>query len=121
VEDAVAQVSGFDSALKAAGAAPRTVGVVLAAFKNYYGGLWVGGRVTLTDSNVIFEPNALNRSVHTGTLDISIPLSEISHVKCLPGFVTKIAAIHTAGGVLKVRCYGAPALVAAIEQARTSA
>ena len=120
VEDAVFQLSKFDSVLKAAGAAPGSVGGVLAAFKNYYGGLWVGGRVTLTDSNVVFAPNAVNRAVHTGPLDISIPLTEISHVESLPGFVTKIVEIRTAGGVLKVRCWGAPALATAIEQARTA-
>ena len=120
VEDAVFHLSTFNSVLKAAGAPPGTVGGVLAEFKNYYGGLWVGGRVTLTDSSVMFAPNAMNRAVHTGTLDVTIPLTEISHVECLPGLVTKIVAIHTAGGVLKVRCYGARALAKAIEQARTS-
>lgn len=120
VEDAEFHLNKFDSVLKAAGQAPGTVGGVLEAFKNYYGGLWVGGRVTLTDSHVIFAPNAVNRAVHTGTLDISIPLTEITHVECLPGMVTKIVAIRTADGVLKVRCWRAPALATAVEQARTA-
>lgn len=96
---------------------------VLGAFKKAYGGLWVGGRVTLTTTEVRFSPNALNRLVHSGQLDIAIPLAAIIDVDIVGGFVTKIVAIHAADKIVKVRCYGAAQLVdqirSAVQQAKT--
>lgn len=107
-------------ALEQAGAAPGSVGWVLERYRRRWGGLWVGGRVTLSTARVAFSPNAMNRAVLSGAIDVDIPLVEIVQVEVLPGVVTKIVAIRTMGGVLKVRCYGAPSLAKAIEDARGS-
>lgn len=104
-------------ALEEAGAESRSVDWVLEQYRRRYGGLWVGGRVTLTSKSIAFSPNALNRATHAGTLDVDIPLALIVRVDLLPGVVTKIVAIHTVGGLLKVRCYGASNLAHAIEKA----
>ncbi len=37
---------------------------MIEGFRQSHGGLWVGGRVTLTDSALEFSPNAVNRVVH---------------------------------------------------------
>lgn len=99
---------------------PRALstGFVLDRIRRHYGGLWVGGRVSLFADRVTFTPNALNRSVNTGSLDVAIPLADVVRVEVLPGFLTRIVAIHTAGRVLKVRCFGARGLAAAIDKAR---
>jgi len=80
---------------------------VLAAFKKAYGGLWVGGRATLTDTELAFHPNAVNRAVQSGTLDIVVPLPAITGVEVERGVLTKIIAIRAAGSVVKIRCFGA--------------
>jgi len=72
-----------------------------------YGGLWIGGRVTLTPGELEFAPNSANRLLHDGDPSVTIPLSSIRHVDVEPGFVTKIIAVAWTGGVARFRCYGA--------------
>ncbi|WP_137844443.1 hypothetical protein [Microbacterium sp. 2FI] len=97
------------------------IGSVLGMFRAALGGLWVGGRVTLTTTTVDFSPNALNRSVQSGSLDVSIPLAAIEDLRVVPGLVTNIVVITTADSVFKVRCYGARRFAAAIDSARRAA
>jgi hypothetical protein len=99
----------------------RSVERVLATFKRAYGGLWVGGRATLTTSDIRFRPNAVNRSIQTGSLDIVVPLPAVEDVQVLRGFVTRIIAIHTPGFVVKVRCFGADAFADKIRSAANDA
>lgn len=93
---------------------------VLDGFRAGYGGLWVGGKATLTNLALRFSPNALNRAVQTGTLDVTVPLADVVAVRLIRGFVTNIVAVETAGFVFKVRCYGAKAFSDAIEAARSA-
>ena len=58
---------------------------VLSVFRAAWGGLWVGGRVTLTAKTVSFSANGLNRIMQSGTLDVSVPLAQVTDVKVLPG------------------------------------
>jgi hypothetical protein len=94
-----------------------TVTRVLGAFKQTHGGLWVGGRVTLTESAVEFSANSINRSVTKGQLDVRIPLTEITSVTVEFGVVTKIIAIESPAMTFKVRCYGAEKLAEQIKAA----
>lgn len=71
------------------------------------GGLWVGGRVTLTSEAISFAPNALNLALQTGSLAWRIPLSDIDGVDVLPGLITSKVQLHTPHGPYQVRCYGA--------------
>ena len=91
---------------------------VVSVFRAALGGLWVGGRVTLTTETVSFSANGINRTVQSGTLDVSVPLAEVTDVTVLPGFFTKIVAITTPELVLKVRCYRAASFAEAILAAR---
>jgi len=90
---------------------------VLEAFKQGHGGLWVGGRVTLTESALAFAPNAINRGVTNGALDVRIALAEVTAVTVEPGMVTKIIAIETPTRTFKVRCYGAEKFAGQIREA----
>jgi hypothetical protein len=98
----------------------RTSGLlpVLSAFRAVWGGLWVGGRVTLTSKSVSFAANALNRIAQSGTLDVSVRLKEVTDVGVLPGFFTNIVAISTPDRVLKIRCYWARHFADAVIAAR---
>jgi hypothetical protein len=79
----------------------------LSGYRTRRGGLWVGGRVTLTASELGFSPNLANRLAHYGDPSFAIPLSAIRQVDVEPGFFTKIIAVTWTGGVTRFRCYGA--------------
>jgi hypothetical protein len=87
----------------------NSVGVGRAArrSRNKDGGLWVGGRVTLSRAELSFAPNAVNRAVHFGDPSFTIPLTAIRNIDVEPGLVTKIVAVTWTGGVRRFRCYGA--------------
>jgi hypothetical protein len=106
VEDAELS-SGVAGGLESFVPGGDSVQKVLAAFRAAYGGLWVGGRATLTPSSLTFHPNAVNRAVQTGTLDIVVPVTAITNVEVQGGVLTKIIAIRTPGAVVKIRCFGA--------------
>ena len=91
---------------------------ILSLFRAVQGGLWVGGRVTLTSQSVSFAANTLNRIGQSGSLDVSVPLMEVTDVEVLPGLFTNIVAITTPHRVLKVRCYGARRFADAVSAAR---
>ena len=80
---------------------------ILGAFRRLYGGLWVGGRLTVTTTELEFHANAANRALQSGQLDIRADLRAVSSVEVLPGVVIKIIAIHTDEQVIKVRCWRA--------------
>jgi hypothetical protein len=88
----------------------KPVELVLATFRRQYGGLWVGGRMTLTDTAVTLAPNAVNRLMHQKLAAIELPLPMITSVEVEFGYVTKIIALGTPTHLVKLRCYGAPAL-----------
>ncbi len=96
-------------------------GRVLDRYRHRYGGLWVGGRLTVTDTDVQFHANALNRSIQSGPLDIIVDLRSIESVELLPGVLTKIIAIHAGDRVTKVRCFGAAKVADQIRAAASSA
>jgi hypothetical protein len=85
------------------------------------GGLWVGGRVTLSTTDVQFHANAVNRSLQSGELDITVDLRSIESVELLPGVLTKIVAMHTGERVFKIRCFGAAKLAEQIQAAASAA
>jgi hypothetical protein len=91
---------------------------VLGRYRRRYGGLWVGGRLTVTTTDVQFHANALNRSIQSGQLDITVDMRSIESVELLPGVLTKIIAIGAGDRVVKIRCFGAAKIA---EQIRAQA
>ena len=90
---------------------------VLERYRQSYGGLWVGGRVTLTESALEFAPNAMNRGVTRGELDVRIPLRDVTAVTVEFGVATKIIVIESPARTFKIRCYGAEKLAEHIRAA----
>ncbi|WP_433770506.1 hypothetical protein [Pseudomonas putida] len=93
---------------------------VLEAFKEQYGGLWVGGGLVITPRVIRLSANGLNRAVQSGALDIELPLSLIRKVTVEGGFITKIVRLDTRAGSVKFRCYGAKSVAALIGTLMTS-
>ncbi|WKG06205.1 hypothetical protein [Mycolicibacterium sp. HK-90] len=86
-----------------------------------YGGLWVGGRLTLTTTTVEFHPNTANRSLQNGSLDVVLALRHVESVELMPGLVTKIVVVRTPDRVLSARCFGAAKLADQIRSAADAA
>lgn len=112
-----------ETALSEAGGSVRGNKMVLRRFEKKWGGLWVGGRVTLTTSTLSFAPNWMNRQVHTSDLNLAVDLADVRRVEVLPSMGMKIIALTTDDSVVKVRSYGAnafrDAIAGAVEDRRT--
>ncbi|MEQ1737145.1 MAG: hypothetical protein ABL886_12175 [Rhodoglobus sp.] len=93
---------------------------VLDGFRAAYGGLWVGGKATLTNLALHFSPNAVNRAVQTGTLDVTVPLADVVAVGFKPAVLSSIVILETPGYTFKVRCFGAKEFAEAVEAARAA-
>lgn len=82
------------------------------------GGLWVGGRVTLTSDAVWFSPNALNAAAHEHDTAQAVALEDIVDVKDRFGWLTRIVDVEARDGTtLTFRCFGAPAFAQKIREA----
>jgi hypothetical protein len=83
-------------------------GLIFEGFRKTFGGLWVGGTVTLTEEELSFAPNALNRAVHVGVSAKTIPLANVVRATDRFGWFTRIVdVVQTDGSVFVFRCYGA--------------
>lgn len=85
------------------------------------GGLWVGGRATLTSDDIRFEPNAMNRHMHSGIPSVSIPLASIEAITVKRGILTNIVELRLADQTFCLRCFKARAFACDIEKARATA
>lgn len=92
--------------LPVAGRGPTRL--VTSLFKAASGGVWVGGKVVLSDIELSFSANKMNRLAQTGTLDVSIPVESITGAKITGGVATKIIEVdHGETTPFVFRCTGA--------------
>ncbi|HJS44791.1 MAG TPA: hypothetical protein VJ753_00170 [Rhizomicrobium sp.] len=82
-------------------------GWMLRKFHRRYGGLWVGGRITLYRDRLGFAPNWLNRQVQVGDLAMEYPLTALVSVTRQFGLFTGIVDVDFGEKRLIFRCYGA--------------
>lgn len=102
-----------------AAAAGSRAGFELA--RHAFGGTWVGGRVTLTNLRIIFEPNALNTFLQNGISAIALPLEALTGVQTRWGFLTSIVEIEAGKASLSIRCFGAKQFAQAVDDVRVQA
>src|SRR5262249_7777699 len=81
-------------------------------FKRKYGGLWVGGTLSISQSGVSFSPNWLNRKVYRALGPMNVPATSIRAVGREFGWFTGIVVVEHRHGELRFRCYGAKKLAA---------
>ena len=86
-------------------------------YQESHGGIWVGGRVWLTTTFLIFGPNALNRGAHESELEIVLPLASVEQVDFERAFFTSIVNARSEFGTLRFRCYGARAFADVVDTA----
>lgn len=108
-----AEMSGLAEGLLPAGGRSAIAGM-----KRKMGGLWVGGRVSLSREALVFAPNALNSAAHAGEVSWSVPLSRVAEVSDRFGWFTRIVDVATEDrAVVTFRCFGAPAFAEQIRRA----
>ncbi|PSS59307.1 hypothetical protein [Pseudomonas sp. BBP2017] len=93
-----------------------SLSALMEVFKKVSAGLWVGGKLVVTQSVIRLSANAVNRFVQHGTLDIEVPLALIRKVSVEHGYITKIVSLETDAGSVKFRCFGAKAIAREIER-----
>ena len=98
---------GLEFAMDNVGGFPVGTDQVIQWFQQFYGGVWVGGRATLTPHRLHFAANQLNRMVHSGTLEVDIDLREVMDVSLRTGWVAGIVVVTLPGAELWFRCLGA--------------
>jgi hypothetical protein len=123
VEDAQAKehlagsVAAGMTGMHIAGAVDRGVNRAITRRKAKEGGLWVGGRLVVTNSRLTFTPNAANRAVHTQLPEVSVELDAIRSVTLLPGLITQIILVETDDRSVRFRCFGAASVAERLREA----
>jgi hypothetical protein len=72
-----------------------------------FGGLWVGGALSVYDDRVRFEPNRANRLIHAGDVSFDIPWSAVTKLGWRRALLTNVVEISWNQDVQTVRCFGA--------------
>src|SRR5690349_14192321 len=90
---------------------------VMEEFEKRFGAVWVGGTATLTNEDLRFKPNVVNRFVQEGEMELEIPLQAITGVTLEGGFLTKIIAVATPDAIIRLRCFGAAGFAKQIREA----
>ena len=85
------------------------------------GGLWVGGRVTLTSTHLTFGPNRLSANLNEGEVSFAVALADIRSVETRLGVGTSIVEVRTADGRARFRCWRATAFAEKIRAAVSAA
>jgi hypothetical protein len=116
-----AQMNEITALILKAMDADRAVEATTQFIKKMTGGMWVGGRLVLTNKRVQFTPNALNRALHRTLPRIALSLADLGPVTTRFGMITKIVDLPTPAGVLSVRLTNSTQVAALIEQARQRA
>ncbi len=96
---------------------PGSAERVIRRYKSKDGGLWVGGRIEISDSVLSFSANGLNRTLHEDLPEVTIPINEIESVVYRFGWITGIIIVSHRQGEFRFRCYGAKRLVEEIKRA----
>ncbi|WP_448954529.1 hypothetical protein [Labrys neptuniae] len=78
------------------------------------GGLWVGGRVEITEEGLTFAANGLNRAFHANLSPVHIPMSVMHKARPEFGWFTGIVAVEHDGGTFRFRCYGSKKVAAVL-------
>ncbi|MCC2594240.1 hypothetical protein LKO27_12565 [Tessaracoccus sp. OS52] len=86
-------------------------------FRRFYGGLWVGGQVTLTSNRIRFAANSLNKIVRSGPMEFDVELRHVIEVTVRRGLFGNVIHVVLPGAVLQLRCLGARAFAEQIRDA----
>lgn len=89
------------------GLASHSIKDTIDKIKKKKGGLWVGGKFTISEGGFNFYTNTMNKAAHISDADISFDLSEIKKVWRDFGWVSGIINLQLENQLVRVRCFGA--------------
>lgn len=89
-------------------------------FRSFQGGLWVGGRVTLTNRRLHFEANSLNKMVHAGPMEVDVDLRHVVDVATKRGLLGGVVQVLLPGAVFQLRLWGARGFAEQVRDAVTA-
>lgn len=95
-----------------------------ARLQRRYGGPWVVGNLSISDSQISFRPNDLSGLLRGGHLELDIRPLDLVSVSRRPGFMSTIVDVaYGPGGTVRTafRCLGSKKLAAALQCAADSA
>lgn len=79
-------------------------------------GLWVGGRIEISDDGIRFEANKLNQALNDNAEPVWIPMASIRSVELGSGLITKVVTVDHADGDFRFRCFGAKGVVEELDR-----
>lgn len=90
---------------------PAATGAVR-SYKRKHGGLWVGGKVFVSEDDIQFVSNGVNIVVHSNVNAFHIiPWEWIRSVEWQFGILTGIVVVHCEDFDFRFRCFGAKGVV----------
>ena len=89
--------------------------IVTTTMDRFSDGAWVGGRIRFDGKLIEFRPNALNRALHRGIIDFTIPIHDVEAVSARPGFISGIVSVRTADALFVFRCFGAKRVASVLD------
>lgn len=100
-----------------------TAGLAISLLRRSWGGLWVGGNVTISTDQLSFAPNGLNSALTDGDLCFSIPFKSIDKVEWRWGMITGIVEITWQNDALATaafRCANSKRIAGLLREAATA-
>lgn len=82
-----------------------------AALSKATDGLWVGGRIEMSDDGIRFGASKLNQALNNNAEPVVIPMTVIRSVELGSGLITKVITVSHDGGEFRFRCFGAKDVV----------
>lgn len=71
------------------------------------GGIWVGGKITITDETISYHPLWWDRYLHVNLQPLHVPLREVNAVSITDQGVTGTVFVRHTQGEFIFRCYRA--------------
>lgn len=106
----------MDLALEGVGGMRPSTDGILPWAGRFGGGMWIGGRITLTTRRLHFAADALNRMLHSGPTEVDLDLREFLGTSVQGGLLPTVVVVLP-GAELWIRCLGARRLADEIDQA----
>ncbi|MDC7233536.1 MAG: hypothetical protein PQJ58_09910 [Spirochaetales bacterium] len=86
------------------------------SYIKHHGGLWIGGKFTISDGRFNFSMNSINRTIHPSESDLSFSMSEVKSVWRDFGWISGILNFEFEDKIVKLRCFGAKSVAETISQ-----
>lgn len=85
-------------------------------YKAKHGGIWIGGKFTISNDEFRFSTNTANQIVHNENCDVFFHMSDVKNIYREFGWVTGILNFELEDRIIAVRCFGAKKIAALLKK-----